>query len=75
MGEGILRTSLLMLAVPLIGLTVTNAPGFAHYLEFLRPVANSNGFGAGVLQGLVPAIALPLMIGLAVCAIDRQYII
>jgi hypothetical protein len=57
--------------IPIVGLTVASAPGFAHYLGFLRPLVESDGFGSGVAQGLVPAIALTLLIGLSVLLITR----
>lgn len=59
----------LMAVVPFIGLTVASAPGFAHYLGFLRPLADPDGFGSGVAQGLVPVIAITLVLGLAVFTI------
>lgn len=58
--------------LPFIGLSVATAPGFAHYLGFLRPLAESDGFGSGMAQGFVPAIAIALAIGLAVLAITRK---
>lgn len=62
----------LMSVVPFVGLTIATAPGFAHYFGFLRPLAESDGFGAGVVEGLVPAIALTLAMGGAVFAITRR---
>jgi hypothetical protein len=59
--------------VPFTGLTIATAPVIAHYLTILRPIANSNGFGAGVAESLVPAIGLPPMFGSAVFAIGREY--
>jgi hypothetical protein len=58
--------------VPFLGLTVATAPGFAHYLTFLGPLAESDGFGSGVVEGLVPAIALTLTMGGAVSAVTRR---
>lgn len=58
--------------VPFFGLTVASAPGFAHYLGFLQTLADSDGLGSGVAEGLVPAIALSLVIGLAILAINRK---
>lgn len=58
--------------IPIVGLSVATAPGFAHYLGFLRPLAESDGFGSGMAQGFVPALAITLVIGLAVFAITRE---
>ena len=62
----------LILVVPLLGLPTATVPGFSHHLGFLRPIAMSDGFGSGVVEGLVPAIALALLIGFAVLAINRK---
>ena len=61
-----------MLVVPFLGLTVATAPGFAHFLGFLKPLARSDGFGSGVAEGLAPALALILTTCLAVFATDRE---
>ena len=58
--------------VPIIALTVGTAPGFAHYLGLFKPLERSNGFGSGVVEGLVPALALSLIVGIAVYATNRK---
>lgn len=59
--------------VPVIALTVVTSPGFAHFLWFLRPLAQANAVGSGVVQGLIPAILLYVVIGTAVWAIKSEY--
>ncbi|WWC59119.1 uncharacterized protein I303_101667 [Kwoniella dejecticola CBS 10117] len=48
--------------IPFLGLTVGTAPGFAHYLGLLKPFAESDGFGSGLVEGLIPAVMLGLVI-------------
>ncbi|WVO15731.1 hypothetical protein L204_103393 [Cryptococcus depauperatus] len=62
---------LAMICIPFIGLSVGTAPGFSHYLSFLKPLAKSDGFGSGVVEGLVPAITLTISTTLAVYGIER----
>ncbi|WVF70155.1 hypothetical protein IAT40_004943 [Kwoniella sp. CBS 6097] len=57
--------------IPILGLTVATAPGFAHYLLFLGPIADSDGFGSAVVQGLVPTILLTAAVTLAVHLTER----
>lgn len=65
---------LMDVAVPILGLTVAAAPGFAHYLPFLQPLSNSNGLGSGIVGGLVPAIAMTLTVAAAVFATRRELV-
>ena len=60
-----------MIVIPFVGLTVASAPGFAHYLGFLKPL-QGNGFGAGFVEGFVPALVMALVGGLAVTATNRK---
>lgn len=64
---------MLMTVVPIVGLSVASAPGFAHYLGFLKPFAQSNGVGSGVIEGLVPALVLIMATSLAVYAVNRAF--
>lgn len=52
--------------MPVLGLTVASAPGLAYRLQFLQPLATSNGLGSGLAQGLVPALVLIIVVVLAV---------
>ena len=65
------RSSSYRAVVPFIGLSNATAPGFGHYLGFLKPLARSNGFGSGVAEGLAPALALSIATGIAVFATHR----
>ena len=58
--------------IPCVALKVSSAPGFAHYLGFLRPLARSDGFGSGVAEGFVPAVALSAMIYIALVLVNRK---
>jgi hypothetical protein len=58
-------------AIPFLGLTVATAPGFAHYLIFLRPLRDSDGFWTGIVEALVPAFALSHLLMAAVLATHR----
>lgn len=59
-------------AIPFLGLTVATAPGFAHYLPFLQPLRDSDGFWTGVLEALVPAFVLSHLLMAAVLATHRM---
>lgn len=58
--------------IPLLGLSVASAPGFAHYLGFLAPLERINGLGAGVAEGLVPAFVLALAVATIVVLPQRE---
>ncbi|KAK4684130.1 ATP-dependent RNA helicase DOB1, partial [Tremellales sp. Uapishka_1] len=60
-----------ILITPFLGLTVGTAPGFAHHLRLLLPLARSNGFGSGLAEGLAPALALTLLVTAAIYAANR----
>ncbi|WRT65103.1 uncharacterized protein IL334_002045 [Kwoniella shivajii] len=60
-----------MMMVPVLGLTVATTPGFSHYIGLLKPLARSDGFGSGVVEGLVPAVALSFTIYLSIFLTDR----
>jgi hypothetical protein len=59
-------------AIPFLGLTVATAPGFAHYLTFLRPLRDSDGLWTGVVEALVPAFLLSHLLMAAVLATHRM---
>ncbi|BEI96214.1 hypothetical protein CcaverHIS631_0111630 [Cutaneotrichosporon cavernicola] len=48
--------------IPFMCLAVASAPGFAHYLRFLEKLARSDSFGTGVVESLVPAVAIILIL-------------
>ncbi|KAJ9103109.1 hypothetical protein QFC21_002531 [Naganishia friedmannii] len=48
--------------IPFIGLANSTGPGLSHYLGFLRHIANSDGPGNGIVQGIVPSIGIALII-------------
>jgi hypothetical protein len=50
---------------------VASAPGFAHYLTFLAPLRDSDGFWTGVVEALVPAFVLSHLLVAAVLATHR----
>ncbi|WWD00248.1 hypothetical protein V866_007157 [Kwoniella sp. B9012] len=54
-----------IIVVPFLALSVGTAPGFAHYMGPMKPIARSDGFGSGVVEGLVPAVVLSLVVGVA----------
>ncbi|WWD08005.1 hypothetical protein V865_006115 [Kwoniella europaea PYCC6329] len=54
-----------IILVPFLALSVGTAPGFAHYLGPMKPIARSDEFGSGVVEGLVPAMVLSLVVGVA----------
>ncbi|OCF59137.1 hypothetical protein L486_03638 [Kwoniella mangroviensis CBS 10435] len=54
-----------IILIPFLALSVGTAPGFAHYLDLLKPLAKSDGFGSGVVEGLVPAVVLSMVVGVA----------
>jgi hypothetical protein len=58
--------------IPFLGLSVASAPGFAHYLGFLEPLERINGLGAGVAEGLVPALVLTLAVESIVVLTQRE---
>jgi hypothetical protein len=55
-----------------MGLAVASAPGFASYLGFLKPLARSDGFGTGVVESLVPAIAIILLVSAGIALVQRE---
>lgn len=58
--------------VPVAALTVASAPGLAHYLGLMQPIAKSDGFGAGFTEGVVPSIILSISVALAIAATNRE---
>ena len=50
---------------------MATAPGFAHYLTFLAPLRDSDGFWTGVVEALVPAFVLSHLLMAAVLATHR----
>ncbi|WVQ68925.1 uncharacterized protein L199_007134 [Kwoniella botswanensis] len=54
-----------IILVPFLALSVGTAPGFAHYIGLMKPIATSDGFGSGVVEGLVPAVVLSLVVVVA----------
>ncbi|WVW78796.1 hypothetical protein I302_100758 [Kwoniella bestiolae CBS 10118] len=60
-----------VILIPFLALTVGAAPGFSHYLGLMRPLARSDGFGSGVVEGLVPAVVLSLIVGVAAVLTER----
>lgn len=52
------------------GLSLANAPDFAHYLNFLQPLADNGGLAAGLATALAPAVAAALFVGLAIAIVD-----
>jgi hypothetical protein len=63
---------MLIAVIPFSGLTVASAPGFAHYLHLLLPLERSDGFGAGVAEGLAPAIVLSVVVLTTVIGTERE---
>ncbi|WWC87156.1 uncharacterized protein L201_002042 [Kwoniella dendrophila CBS 6074] len=55
-----------IILIPFLGLTVGAAPGFSHYLGLMVPLAKSDGFASGVVEGLVPAVILATTISVIV---------
>lgn len=51
---------------------MATAPGFAHYLTFLAPLRDSDGFWTGVVEALVPAFVLSHLLMAAVLATHRE---
>lgn len=47
---------------PFVGLAVASAPGLSHYLDFFGPLARDNGLASGLAQGVVPALAISLVL-------------
>jgi hypothetical protein len=62
----------LVAVIPFLGLSVASAPGFAHYLGFLAPLERINGLGAGVAEGLIPALVLSLAVASVVVLTQRE---
>lgn len=54
---------------------MATAPGFAHYLTFLAPLRDSDGFWTGVVEALVPAFVLSHLLMAAVLATHRASIL
>ncbi|WVQ97737.1 hypothetical protein IAU59_004851 [Kwoniella sp. CBS 9459] len=67
----LLAVLLAIFMIPVLGLTVATAPGFVHYLAFLRPIAESDGFGSAFVQGLVPTILLSAAVALSIRLTDH----
>ncbi|CAK9784277.1 hypothetical protein CC85DRAFT_327652 [Cutaneotrichosporon oleaginosum] len=51
-----------LIFVPFLVLAVSSAPGFAHHVQPLKPLARSDGFDSGVAESLVPAIAIIVLV-------------
>jgi hypothetical protein len=47
---------------PFVGLAVASAPGLSHYLGFFSPLARDNGLASGLAEGVVPALAISLIL-------------
>lgn len=47
------------------GLSLANAPDFAYYLSFLRPIVQGGGIPSGLATTLAPAVAAIVFICLA----------
>ncbi|WVQ76699.1 hypothetical protein IAR50_006373 [Cryptococcus sp. DSM 104548] len=62
---------LLAICVPCGGLAVGTAPGFSYYLGLLKPLARSDGFESGFVEGLVPAIVLSLVMGASIWFVEK----
>ncbi len=62
----------LTVVIPFMGLAVASAPGFASYLGFLKPLTRSDGFGTGVVESLVPAIAIILHVSAGIALVQRE---
>lgn len=60
-------------ALPFIGLAVASAPGFSHYLVFLKPLSNTNGIGAGIVEGFVPAVVLTIAFIAGAVLVKRKW--
>ena len=50
---------------------MASVPGFAYHLKFLRPIADSDGVVAGLVESLVPATIMPIIIVTGVYLICR----
>jgi hypothetical protein len=57
------------------GLALANAPDVAHYLPFLRPLADNGGLASGLGTALAPAIAAALFITLALAIVSCELFI
>ena len=55
------------------GLAVATSPDFAHYLPFLRPLANHNNLPSGLATVLAPSVAATLFLLIALLALHRKY--
>ncbi|TYJ58169.1 hypothetical protein B9479_000993 [Cryptococcus floricola] len=62
---------LMAICVPCLGLAVGTAPGFSYYLGLFKPLARSDGFGSGFVEGLVPAIILSLAMGTSIWFVEK----
>lgn len=51
---------------------MATAPGFAYYLPFLKPLAESDGFWTGVVEAFVPAFVLSHLLIAALLATHRE---
>ena len=51
---------------------MATAPGFADYLPFLKPLAESDGFWTGVVEAFVPAFVLSHLLIAALLAVYRE---
>jgi hypothetical protein len=45
-----------------VGLAVASAPGLSHYLDFFGPLARDNSLASGLAEGVVPALAISLIL-------------
>ncbi|KAF8640641.1 hypothetical protein AX17_000298 [Amanita inopinata Kibby_2008] len=52
------------------GLSLTTAPGVAHFLPFLRPLLDSDMLASGMATVLAPAIAVTLFLAVAFAMVD-----
>ncbi|ODO03038.1 hypothetical protein I350_05883 [Cryptococcus amylolentus CBS 6273] len=62
---------LMAICVPCLGLAVGTAPGLSYYLGLFKPLARSDGFGSGFVEGLVPAIILSLAMGTSIWFVEK----
>ncbi|EIW86933.1 hypothetical protein CONPUDRAFT_115821 [Coniophora puteana RWD-64-598 SS2] len=65
-------TMYLLLAITAVtGLSLSTAPNFAHYLEFLQPLSNRNDLASGIATMLASAIAATLFAVLVFLVVRR----
>lgn len=56
------RANVASAVTPFVGLAVASAPGLFHYLKFFGPLARDNGLASGLAEGVVPALAISLIL-------------